>query len=475
MERATFDTVMREVFVPYVQTQRELCGLPKEAPSVLVVDGHSSRYNPSTLHYLRQNHIHLLVIPAHSSHILQPLDLTLNRLVKDRYKEEYPLAESRFLKEKNKKHNGIVDEEDEEETTPQPPESAESCLLKEKNKKQKGTVVEETTPQPKKNKKQKAKSLPKKNEKQKATSQPKKNEKQKATSQPKKNKKRKDTVDEEETTPQPPESKRGKMEQFNPVVTAEESDYSANTETEEDDEVLSDLEEGDEVQAVPEDNKNQPSGLTLAERRAVMIEAAVNAVMSSLIHRNIKSAWEASGLFPLLEHPPYSRKKAEKLKNQAVEMGVYPNQKKNVVHLTGVLTDDDQLRDIENLIEKRGKIKGKGYSYRRTVMTILGERVKEYIVCKSLADVGDYAYLDDGDFPESQQQSGESQQQTGVVSAEQIKTPPKRGPGRPKRQWQNTFNTGDIISWLTVKQPKEVAQLDITELGTGRTVCKKTS
>jgi len=34
---------------------------------------------------------------AHSSHILQPLDLRLNRLVKDRYKKEYPTAERRLL------------------------------------------------------------------------------------------------------------------------------------------------------------------------------------------------------------------------------------------------------------------------------------------------------------------------------------------------------------------------------------------
>lgn len=50
--------------------------------------------------YLRHSQIHLLVIPDHSSHILQSLDLTLNCFAKDRYKEEYPLAECRFLKRK---------------------------------------------------------------------------------------------------------------------------------------------------------------------------------------------------------------------------------------------------------------------------------------------------------------------------------------------------------------------------------------
>jgi len=86
----------------FLTSQRTICKLSKKAPAVLVVDGHSSRYNPSTLRYLRRNFIHLLVIPAHSSHILQPLDLTLNRLVKDAYKKEYSLAECHFLKEKKK-------------------------------------------------------------------------------------------------------------------------------------------------------------------------------------------------------------------------------------------------------------------------------------------------------------------------------------------------------------------------------------
>ena len=40
---------------------------------------------------------------AHFSLILQPLDVTLNHLVKDRYGTEYRLAETRILEEKKKK------------------------------------------------------------------------------------------------------------------------------------------------------------------------------------------------------------------------------------------------------------------------------------------------------------------------------------------------------------------------------------
>jgi len=79
------------------------------------------------------------------------------------------------------------------------------------------------------------------------------------------------------------------------------------------------MNEGKSVPLIPAEDDDLPeesfnTTLTLAERRMVMIEAAVNSVMSALIHRNILSAWKASGLCPLMEHPPYTREKAEERK-----------------------------------------------------------------------------------------------------------------------------------------------------------------
>ncbi len=48
--------------------------------AVLVVDGHTSRYDPEMFRILREADIDLLIILSHSSHVLQPLVLTLNRL-----------------------------------------------------------------------------------------------------------------------------------------------------------------------------------------------------------------------------------------------------------------------------------------------------------------------------------------------------------------------------------------------------------
>ena len=99
MTRATFMEIITQIFIPYVKRKRERLGLASDAPAALVVDGHSSRYYPPVLEALRENNIALLIIPAHSSHLIQPLDLILNKQVKEQYKGEWSLAVKAVLTE----------------------------------------------------------------------------------------------------------------------------------------------------------------------------------------------------------------------------------------------------------------------------------------------------------------------------------------------------------------------------------------
>ena len=59
---------------------------------MLIVDGHKSRYDPETLEALRAANIDFIILPAHTSHFLQPL--RLNGLIKqffcDEFKEKVP-------------------------------------------------------------------------------------------------------------------------------------------------------------------------------------------------------------------------------------------------------------------------------------------------------------------------------------------------------------------------------------------------
>ena len=47
----------------------------KEKPVLLLLDNHSSHMSINALNFAKENHVHFLSFPAHSSHRLQPLDV----------------------------------------------------------------------------------------------------------------------------------------------------------------------------------------------------------------------------------------------------------------------------------------------------------------------------------------------------------------------------------------------------------------
>ena len=64
----------RAVLLPFVAKKRAVPNNSHER-ALLIIDGHSSHDDPETLDLLLQNKIGTIVLPAHSSSILQPLDL----------------------------------------------------------------------------------------------------------------------------------------------------------------------------------------------------------------------------------------------------------------------------------------------------------------------------------------------------------------------------------------------------------------
>ena len=49
--------------------------IPQSRPVLLILDGHSSHVSIEAIEYARSNEIHMPCIPAHTTHILQPLDV----------------------------------------------------------------------------------------------------------------------------------------------------------------------------------------------------------------------------------------------------------------------------------------------------------------------------------------------------------------------------------------------------------------
>ena len=69
MEKANFLSWFKKLFVPSVQ------GLLESGPVVLIFDGHHSHISVELLEYARAKNVHLVCLPSHTSHILQPMDV----------------------------------------------------------------------------------------------------------------------------------------------------------------------------------------------------------------------------------------------------------------------------------------------------------------------------------------------------------------------------------------------------------------
>lgn len=56
--------------------ERFIASVPPARPLLLFMDGHVSHVNISILRKVRANDIHIIIFPAHLTHIFQPLDLS---------------------------------------------------------------------------------------------------------------------------------------------------------------------------------------------------------------------------------------------------------------------------------------------------------------------------------------------------------------------------------------------------------------
>lgn len=81
MNDATFENWVESIFIPDVNLKRLAHGKP-DAPVLLWIDGHGSRSSPRAQGLLLAAGVTMVVIPSHTSHILQPLDCGIFRVFK---------------------------------------------------------------------------------------------------------------------------------------------------------------------------------------------------------------------------------------------------------------------------------------------------------------------------------------------------------------------------------------------------------
>ena len=97
MSNEAFRGWTENIFLPHINNTQQ----NPDEPVLLVV---GSRAQPEVMELFASNKVHVLVIPAHTSHLLQPLDLGINRVFKEQLAKycredesgEEPLAVLRF-------------------------------------------------------------------------------------------------------------------------------------------------------------------------------------------------------------------------------------------------------------------------------------------------------------------------------------------------------------------------------------------
>lgn len=79
--------ITKDSFLKWLVLFVERVNPTEESPALLIVDGHSSHKDLDVITFAKQHHIHMLSIPPHTSHKLQPLDRTVMKPFKNAYHE----------------------------------------------------------------------------------------------------------------------------------------------------------------------------------------------------------------------------------------------------------------------------------------------------------------------------------------------------------------------------------------------------
>jgi DDE superfamily endonuclease len=85
---AVYELWVDKIFIPYLDILRTLHDA-KDAPALLWIDGHGSRASPIARDHLEKAGVTMVVIPAHTSHVMQPLDCGVNREFKNQLRRAY--------------------------------------------------------------------------------------------------------------------------------------------------------------------------------------------------------------------------------------------------------------------------------------------------------------------------------------------------------------------------------------------------
>jgi hypothetical protein len=85
----SIELYIKSILIPHFKTQKQLLGLPETQKSKLLWDVYAPHRTDHIMKVLEDNHIIVLFVPACCTSDLQPLDLTVNALLKKKQKEQF--------------------------------------------------------------------------------------------------------------------------------------------------------------------------------------------------------------------------------------------------------------------------------------------------------------------------------------------------------------------------------------------------
>ena len=116
INRRIFNSWVTEMFVPEIQHRRSDLKIPNQR-DLLLVDNHNSRASGTALRALAAANVDVLTFPAHTSHILQPLDQEVNLIYKKALKEKFTVKENSTAEERRKALLSAIEEAADEAQT----------------------------------------------------------------------------------------------------------------------------------------------------------------------------------------------------------------------------------------------------------------------------------------------------------------------------------------------------------------------
>jgi hypothetical protein len=82
MTRETLENIFEKILIPAINSKRKISG-NDNSPVLIITDGHNSRCSGKIFSMCIMENIDMICLPAHTSHIIQPLDRGINRNFKN--------------------------------------------------------------------------------------------------------------------------------------------------------------------------------------------------------------------------------------------------------------------------------------------------------------------------------------------------------------------------------------------------------